>query len=110
MKGAVGCWKRKLGDGAAGGDAPDLVAPTLHKPEAAIGSGDDLRRSAVGCWKRKLGDGAAGSDAPDLVTIFLGKPQVAIGSAGHPPQGAVGSCESEHGARPTKSRCGDRRC
>src|SRR6266567_2834555 len=69
---------RKLGDRAAGADAPNIVATILGKPEIAVGSGCGLGWDAADCWDRKFGDGAPGADAPDLVARQLGKPEIAI--------------------------------
>ncbi len=61
------------------GNASDLVATKLGKPEVAIRPGCNPNGVAFGRWERKLGDRAAGADAPDFVNIFR-KPEVAIGS------------------------------
>ena len=79
---ALGCWDRKFGDGAAGADAPNLVAKAseLGKPEIATGSSCDPVWAAIGCWDGILSDGAAGADAPNLVAFLFGKPEIATGS------------------------------
>ena len=62
------------------GNASDLKATKLGKPEVAIGSGcDTLYLVAItGCGK--LGDRPVGRDTPDIGVAKLGKPEIAIGS------------------------------
>jgi hypothetical protein len=74
----------ELSDGATGGDAPDLVARVLNKPEVAIRACRDAFRLAVSSGEGKLSDSATGGDAPDLVAIVLREPEVAIVSSCDP--------------------------
>ncbi len=60
------------------GNASDLKATKLGKPEVAIRPGCNPNGVAFGRWERKLGDRATRSDAPNLVATIFGKPEVAI--------------------------------
>src|SRR3989442_9539040 len=51
---AGGRGKRKLGEDAPGGDAPDLVANRLREPEIAVGPGREHRTRVVGGKGGKL--------------------------------------------------------
>ena len=62
------------------GNASDLKATKLGKPEVAIRPGCNPNGVAFGRWERKLGDRPVGRDTPDIGVAKLGKPEIAIGS------------------------------
>jgi hypothetical protein len=68
----------ELADLTGWGDAPDLIATIVGKPEVAFGSRNDLLRLAVVSWQKKLGYFPGRSDPPNLVVIEDGKPEGTI--------------------------------
>src|SRR5262249_28622492 len=81
--------EREFGEGAAGGEAPNVCwrwrrkrrSFVLHgEPEVAVGACGEVLRLTLDGGKRQLGERALRPEPPDLIGLVLGEPQIAIGA------------------------------